>query len=258
MRWRAGLAEHGGSAATVTGLLSGIPFGVGAWLPGAVFVITAVVLLVLQETFRRKAIAASRERLGLILDPVKAAVRIEGMLTLIGEAASLAPPWRVSLYAVEGAHWTRLARASSYPVYSSSGRPSFAVGEGVATWALRSGGSDSLPVLPDPELDADNYVRVQAGRAVPEDTVRGLKMKSRSYAALALHLTDAASSHSYVALVVESEREAGTDLGRLERVVSKPLIVALVQMASSHTAMSSAESELGAMVKSEGGSAGPK
>lgn len=242
------LAHNGANAATIVGLVSGIPFGVGAWAWGALCVAVAALLLIAQAVLRRRVARRASLRLERILEPIRQAVNVESALGQVAESAGLMPPWRVTLYCVTGDSWERLSRVSNYPRYASSGRAQFPVGEGVVTWALRAGGTDELPSLPDPQTDFDDYLRVQSGRALSRQTVEHMNMKSRAYAAIAIHVLETGASGQYVALVAESEQQGGANLTRLERAVTRPLLVSLMRMARSSTALDAAADELSAAV----------
>lgn len=227
------LAENGGTFAAVSGLLSGIPFGSGHVAIGAFLVVLAIAITLLQLWYRRRRRIEVGRRLQALIAPVVSQVSADSTLRDLAAEAGLRPPWRLSLYEVGDENWVRLARVASYPAYINSGRQTFSLGQGVLTWALRSGGTDQLSNLPDPVEDRPEYLRLQSGRSIDEETVAGFRMGTRSYAAVSTHLVGVDPAGHHIGLVAESEQPLGADLTRLERAAPLSLLRALHKMAVS-------------------------
>lgn len=93
---------------------------------------------------------------------------------------------RVSVYRHDDGKFALLCRYSKNPIYQRRGRPFYPDNEGCIGKAWREG-EDYIDDLPDPEHSSRDYEeRLRRDWNIPAETTRNFKMKSRSYAALAI------------------------------------------------------------------------
>lgn len=181
----------------------------------AVLALAASIGLSVRRSKMRRRAADSRST------TIVEAADIRALLKSSAGVIGMPVPWRISVYEVNADKWHRLARRSSYPDYENhAGRLSFDSGSGCLGRALRSGGTDALPALPDPKQDFDGWIAAQVNRRISHRDAERMRMRSQSYAAIVHEIPFGPYEGAIVGIVAECEEPLGVELARMVRAFS--------------------------------------
>lgn len=162
----------------------------------------------------QKEIAALQSNLGTHSETYKDI--IYRVLFQIFVGLSLKDTDRVTLYKHNGKAFILLGRYSSNPSFQSNGRPIYADSEGCIGIAWRNNES-IITELPDPHLEAHDYLKFQLGYYLQRETIQNLNMKSRSYAAFRIQEPEGLNPLAVV--VFESIRINCLDIEEIRRKI---------------------------------------
>lgn len=215
-------------------------FTAGGWrLAAGVFVAAGTTTAILVDWLALRARRRNTRDVGNKLREISALINHDATREVlhslsrqvfVGEAG-----WRVSLYRLDGATWTRLARAASHEMYETSGRASFADDNSfMIRFRSRSLTTGSVIVespitMPDRNISPTDWHIMQAEEGRLEHAVAStLLMPTRVYVFAAFR--SGSSPYGTLALCLEALDEAGVDEIAAKRELRPALFESLARL----------------------------